>query len=93
MRGARAMIDNEVELRWSTNEPKIGRRRTMSSVNKMKKFESKEEAARYVMERLEPAFRHSVEMAVVGAVCGIEVIEEIYRAGGFVPPPEAWLMF
>lgn len=35
------MIDNEVEVRWSTNEPKIGRRWTMRSVNKMKKFESK----------------------------------------------------
>jgi hypothetical protein len=84
------MIDSEVELRWSTNEPKIGRRWTMSSVNK---FGSKEEAARYVMERLEPSFRRSVEMTVVGGVYGIEVIEEIYRAGGFVPPPEAWLMF
>jgi hypothetical protein len=31
----------------------------MSSANKMKKFRSKEEAARYVMERLEPAFRRS----------------------------------
>ena len=52
MKEARAMIDNEVEVRWSTNEPKICRRWTMSSVNKMKKFESKEEAARYVMEKL-----------------------------------------
>ena len=42
---------------------------------------------------LEPAFRRSVEMTVVGGVYGIEVIEEIYRAGGFVPPPEAWQMF
>lgn len=87
------MIDNEVELRWSTNEPKIGRRWSMSSVNKMKKFRNKEEAARYVMEKLEPAFRRSVEMTVIGAVYGIDVIEEIYRASGFVPPPEAWLMF
>jgi len=93
LKEARAMIDNEVEVRWSTNEPKICRRWTMSSVNKMKKFESKEEAARYVMEKLEPAFRRSVEMTVVGGVYGIEVIEEIYRAGGFVPPPEAWQMF
>jgi hypothetical protein len=87
------MIDNEVEVRWSTNELKIGRRWSMSSANKMGKFRSKEEAAIYVMEKLEPAFRRSVEMTVVGAVYGIETIEEIYRAGGFVPPPEAWLMF
>ena len=45
------------------------------------------------MEKLEPAFRRSVEMTVVGSVYGIDVIEEIYRASGFVPPPEAWLMF
>jgi hypothetical protein len=29
------MIDNEVEVRWSTNELKIGRRWSMSSVNKI----------------------------------------------------------
>jgi len=35
------MIDNEVELRWSTNEPKIGRRWTMSSVNKIRSSKAK----------------------------------------------------
>ena len=87
------MIDNEVEVRWSINEPRIDRRCSMSSVDKIKRFRSKEDAALYVMEKLEPAFRRSVEMTVVGAVYGIEMIEEIYRAGGFVPPPESWLMF
>jgi hypothetical protein len=59
----------------------------------MKKFRSKEEAALHVMEKLEPTFRRSVEMTVVGAVYGIEMIEEIYRAGGFVPPSDVWPMF
>jgi len=59
----------------------------------MKKFRSKEEAVRYVMEKLEPAFRRSAVMTAVGAAYGIEMIEEIYRTSGFLPRPEVWLMF